>query len=159
MSDETNRTARQPRSMRAFSRLLDEALNDATTIRTQTETLAADVLVAPPHEIYESAIELEARTHDGRFAIGRVVEVIRRAHLHTLESAYRVLATKHGRGDDAAKLRSIIDEYRRVRAVMDVSRDHIESALGTLTDQRWRELSLMQEVYVPDRAGSLIAKA
>ena len=159
MSEEANRTGSRPRGTRAFSRLVEDALNDATMIRTQAESLAADVLVAPPHKIYESAIELEARTDDGRFAMRRLVEVIRRAHLHTLESAYRTLASKDDRADDAAKMRSIIDEYRRVRAVMDVSRDHIESALGTLADQRWRGLSMMQEAHVPDSIGSLIGKA
>ncbi len=157
MSEEANPTGAQ-RSMRAFSRLLDDALNDATTIRTQAEALAADVLVAPPHKIYESAIELEARTHDGHVAMGRLVAIVKNAHHHTLESAYRMLASKPDRGDDAAKLRRIIDEYRRVRVVMDMSRDHIELALGTLADQRWRGLSMMQEAHVPEYAGSLIAK-
>lgn len=159
MTEETNMTGSRLRGRRAFSRLVEDALNDATIIRTQAESLAADVLVAPPHKVYESAIELEARTDEGRFAMGRLMEVIRRAHLHTLESAYRMLATKDDRGDDAAKMRSIIDEYRRVRAVMDVSRDHIESALGTLADQRWRGLSMMQVAHVPDSTGSLIGKA
>jgi hypothetical protein len=158
MSDETDRAGKQPRGQRAFARLLDDALNDATTIRAHAEALAADVLVAPPHKIYESAVELEARTHDGNVAMGRLVAIVRRAHLHTLESAYRMLASKEDRGDDAAKLRGIIDEYRRVRAVMDMSRDHIELALGTLSDQRWRGLSMMQEAHLPDYTGSLIAK-
>jgi len=144
--------------MRAFSRLLDDALNDATTIRRQAEALAADVLVAPPHKIYESAIELEARTHDGHVAMERLVAIVRNARHHTLESAYRMLASKTDRSDDAAKLRGIIDEYRRVRAVMDMSREHIEVALGTLADQRWRGLAMMQEAHVPECAGSLIAK-
>jgi hypothetical protein len=157
MSEEANATKAQ-RDMRAFSRLLDDALNDAATIRTQAEALAADVLVAPPHKIYESAIELEARTHDGHVAMGRLVAIVKNARHHTLESAYRMLASKPDRGDDAAKLRKIIDEYRRVRAVMDMSRDHIEIALGTLANQRWRGLSMMQEAHVPEYAGSLIAK-
>jgi len=157
MSEEANGTGTQ-RGMRAFSRLLDDALNDATTIRTQAEALAADVLVAPPHKVYESAIELEARTHDGHVAMGRLVTIVKNARHHTLESAYRMLASKPDRADDAAKLRKVIDEYRRVRAVMDMSRDHIEVALGTLADQRWRGLSMMQEAHVPEYAGSLIAK-
>jgi hypothetical protein len=158
MSDESSKREGPLPGIRAFSRLLDDALNDATTIRTQAEALAADVLVAPPHKIYESAVELEGRTHDGNVAMGRLVAIVRRAHLHTLESAYRVLASKADRSDDAVKLRSIIDEYRRVRSVMDMSRDHIELALGTLADQRWRSLSMMQEAHVPDYTGSLIAK-
>jgi hypothetical protein len=158
MSGAAKTATPQGRGLRAFSRLLNDALDDATTIRTQAEALAADVLVAPPHRIYESAVELEERTRDGRSALGRLVAVVRRAHLHTLESAYRVLAAKDGRAADAAKLRAIIDEYRRVRTVMDVSREHIESAIGTLADQRWRGLSMI-DANVPEVAGSLIAKA
>ena len=152
-------TTPQERATRAFSRLLDDALNDATAIRTQVEALAADLLVAPPHRIYESAVELEERTRDGQSAMGRLVAVVRRAHQHTLESAYRVLAAKDGRAADAEKLRAIIEEYRRVRAVMNVSREHIESSIGTLADQRWRGLSMIDDTHVPDVAGSLIAKA
>src|ERR1700739_4633356 len=100
MSAEANGSMAQ-RSKRAFSRLLDDALNDATSIRAQAEALAADVLVAPPHKIYESAIELEARTHDGHVAMGRLVAIVKNAHHHTLESAYRMLASKRDRSDDA----------------------------------------------------------
>jgi hypothetical protein len=157
MSEEANATGAQ-RGMRAFSRLLDDALNDATTIRAQAEVLAADVLVAPPHKIYESAIEFEARTHDGHVAMARLVAIVKNAHHHTLESAYRMLAGKADRSDDAAKLQGIIDEYRRVRSIMDMSRDHIEVALGTLADQRWRGLTMIQKAHVPEYAGSLIAK-
>ncbi len=96
MSEVANGTWAQS-GMRAFSRLLDDALNDATTIRTQAEALAADVLVAPPHKIYESAIELEARTHDGHVAMGRLVPIVKKAYHRTLESAYRMLASKPDR--------------------------------------------------------------
>jgi hypothetical protein len=159
MSDAAKAASAEARATRAFSRLLDEALNDAVSIRAQAETLAADVLVAPPHKIYESAVGLEERTHEGRTAMGRLVEVMRRAHLHTLETAYRALSSKGDREEDAEKLRRIINEYRRVRAVMDVSRGHIEAAMGTLTDQRWRSLSMIGESQTSEYVGSLIAKA
>lgn len=150
---------RQPSSGREFSRLLDEALGDAQTVRRQAEELADSVLVAPPLKVYDSAIQLEQAAHESRFAMERLLQVFRRAHHHTLESAYRALVSQDGRAADAAKLRSIIDDYRRVRSVIDMSREHIEAAMGSLSDQRWRAPPVLAGDDTPEHAGNLIAKA
>lgn len=149
----------QPNSETEFSRLLDEALGDAQAIRLQAEALAGNVLVAPPLKIYDSAIQLEQAAHEGRFAMERLLEVFRRAHLHTLESAYHSLVSTEGRASDAAKLRKIIDDYRRVRSVIDMSREHIEAAMGALSDQRWRTPLVLPGDEPSERVGNLIAKA
>lgn len=142
-----------------FSRLLEEALGDAQTIRRQAEELADSVLVAPPLKIYDSAIQLEQAAHEGRFAMERLLEIFKQAHLHTLESAYRALISQEGRISDAEKLRNIIDDYRRVRSVIDMSREHIEAAMGALSDQHWRVPLVLTSDETSERAGNLIAKA
>ena len=128
-------------------------------IRERAETLANDILVSPPHKIYESAMRLEDCAYDGRSAMDRVLEVVRRAHLHTLESAYQALARKTGRTSDAEKLEAILGDYRRVRSVIDMSRGHIEAALGSLEDQRWRPPQTVPDKGIIGYTGGLIAKA
>lgn len=121
----------------SFTKLLDDALKRSSELLKGADTLAARVSSAPPQELYAAATELENAVQEARPVLDRLVEVLRNAKHHTLESAWHTLARQPDRQEDAKKLREIITEYHRVRAVLAMSGRQIEDTMRGLQRTEW----------------------
>ncbi len=121
----------------SFSHLLDEALGRSGDLIREADALAASISSAPPQALYAAATEFENAVQEARPVLDRLVEVLRNARHHTLESAWLALAGQPDRQEDARKLREIITEYHRVRAVLAMSGRQIEDTMRGLQRTEW----------------------
>ncbi len=144
---------------KAFSRLLEEALEDARDLHETIKVLSDEILTGEPSRIFQAASRLEGHAESGRAVLERLIAVLTRAHLHTLGSAYEALRAARGREADAEHMRRLISEYRQAKAVMRVATRHVDRAMASLGSTMPKaDLASARE---PDekRPGALLAKA
>lgn len=115
-----------------FSRVLREALRDATNLRGRVSEVLGRVAAGGPAEIFEAAKHLEQEAQDSRPVIERLVAIVRGAHVHTLQSAYALLRQTAGRREDAERLRQLIAEYRGVKAEIALAASNVDAAIASL---------------------------
>lgn len=139
-----------------FSRLLEEALQDAGSLREKVASLSTEILTGEPPRIFQAAMHLEGETNASRAVLERLLAVLARAHLHTLGSAYAALSATKGREEDAERMRKLIAEYREAKAIMAMATGHIDAAIARLG-------AASQDTLPGERAeprqGALLAKA
>ncbi len=145
---------------KAFSRLLEEALEDARDLHETIKVLSDEILTGEPSRIFQAASRLEGHAENGRAVLERLTAVLARAHLHTLGSAYEALRTARDREADAEHMLKLISEYHQVRAIMRVATRHVDRAMASLSNalRPGDDLAAARE---PDekRPGALLAKA
>jgi hypothetical protein len=144
---------------KAFSRLLEEALEDAGSLRENVALLSTEVLTGEPPRIFQAAMRLEGETDSGRAVLERLLAILARAHLHTLGSAYAALRATKGREQDAERMRRLIAEYREAKAIMGMAAGHIDAAIASLGDARPEAIPAPTGEREDPRQGALLAKA
>lgn len=142
-----------------FSRLLEEALQDAGTLRERVAALSGEVLAGEPSRIFAAAKGLEREAEDSRAVLERLIAILSRAHLHTLGSAYAALRKVSGRGEDAERLRRLMGEYRAAKAIMGMAASHIDAAIANLDKAEPEGMPIEGGEQKEGRLGALLAKA
>jgi len=122
-----------------FARTLDEALTAAQSLRGQAESLSSSILVDKPETVREAALAFEGRVEETRPIFNRLLNVLRHAHHHTLESAYQALVGDPARQADAERMRQFIREYQKTRAIITMSERRINDALRGIERNPWIE--------------------
>jgi len=144
---------------KAFSRLLEEALEDAGSLREKVASLSTEVLTGEPPQIFQAAMRLAEETNSGRAVLERLLAILARAHLHTLGSAYAALRAAKGREEDAERMQKLIAEYREAKAIMGVAAGHIDAAIASLGEANPEAIPAPSGECQDPRQGALLAKA
>jgi hypothetical protein len=144
---------------KAFSRLLEEALEDAGSLREKVASLSTEVLTGEPPQIFQAAMRLQEETNSGRAVLERLLAILARAHLHTLGSAYAALRAGKGREEDAERMRKLIADYREAKAIMAMAAGHIDAAITSLGDANPEAILAPTGERQDPRQGVLLAKA
>ncbi|HUC18842.1 MAG TPA: hypothetical protein VMA37_14270 [Acetobacteraceae bacterium] len=144
---------------KAFSRLLKEALEDASGLREKIEALSGEILTGEPARIFQAASCLEGHVESGRAVLERLIAVLSRAHLHTLGSAYEALRAAKGREADAEDMLRLISEYRQAKAIMRMATRHVDTAMASLSNAMPKAGLASTREPNEKRPGALLAKA
>lgn len=124
-------------SGRAFSRILEEALDATKLLKETAQQLSADLTRSPPDTIFRSAVELDLTVQHVRPILDRITSIILRANHHTIESAYRSLLGRPDRAVDAERLKQLMIEYHQTRAIVASSSRAIEDAMSLFRRGVW----------------------
>ena len=142
-----------------FSRLLEEALEGAGSLREKVAALSTEVLTGEPPRIFRAAMRLEEEAEGSRAVLERLIAILARAHLHTLGSAYAALRAAKGREADAERMRKLIAEYREAKTIMGMAAGHIDAAIASLGAIHPDVVPAPEGERGDARQGALLAKA
>lgn len=115
-----------------FTRILRDALDATRGLGARADAVAQDVVSSGHTDLYRSALALEDAARTASPSFDRLIAVARRARHDTLDSLQEALAEAPGRAEDAALLRTLLIEHRRIREVMLSTTRQINEILGGL---------------------------
>lgn len=124
-------------SDRAFSRILEEALDATKLLKENAQKLSSDLTHAPPQTIFRAAVDLDLTVQQVRPILDRITSIILLANHHTIESAYRSLLGRPERAVDAERLKQLMIEYHQTRAIVASSSRAIEDAMSLFRRGVW----------------------
>jgi methyl-accepting chemotaxis protein len=119
-----------------FSQILDDALAAAQSLRQGAEALSENIDTTP-QKLLDQSRTFENHLTQIKPAMDRLVDVLKNAHHHTLESAYRAMMADEAQISEAQKIRKIINEYHQVKAVIASSERRINEALLGVEASPW----------------------
>ena len=137
MSDAESGHQPKVESARAFSKILEEALDATKLLRANAQQLSADLTHSPPQTIFRAALDLDHTVQQVRPILDRITSIILRANHHTIESAYRSLLGRPDRAVDAERLKQLMIEYHQTRAIVASSSRAIEDAMSVFRRGVW----------------------
>lgn len=117
---------------REFTRILREALDATRGLGERANAVAQDVVSSGHTDLYRSALALEDAARTASPSFDRLTAIARRTHHETLDSLQEALASAPGRAEDAALLKTLLVENRRIREVMLTTTRQINEILGGL---------------------------